>query len=212
MFKLITITDIKEASKGQFVTPAGDVDESFDYLLDDVIIPAVGVLFAQYCNRPADTGFDQTAYTEYLSPRQYSRFLFLKAPPIVESPPEIEALRLYQDSAFPRAYGAETELVSGTDFVVHESEGKIEHVNYWCGGPKSIKVTYTGGYLTDDGAGCPADVALAAIMQAKVLFDRRDDIALTGRSMEGGSFNMLSPVTLPKQVTMLLDPYRLIRV
>jgi hypothetical protein len=212
VYKLVTITDVKQASKGQFTTPAGGDDNSFDFLLGELIIPAVGAAFAHYCNRP---DFDQTARVEYLSPRSNSRFLFVASPPVVAAavgPPVIEALRVYQDTSFPRAYGAETELVSGTDFVVHENEGKLEHVHGWSGGPRSIKVSYTGGYLTDDAAGCPEDIKLAAIMQAKAIFDRRDDIALTGRSQEGGSISMLSPVTLPKQVTMLLDPYRILRV
>ena len=206
MFKLITIQDIKELTKGEF-------GNEYDYLLGDNLIPAVGLSLARYCNRP---DFDKAARVEYLSPRPYSRTLFLKSPPVAAAavgPPEIEALKLYQDTAVPRAYGAETELVSGTDFFVDEEAGMIERLyGYWVGGPKSVKVTYTGGYLTDDAVGCPADLKLAAVMQVKILFDRREELNLAGRSLEGGSFNMLTPPALPRAVTMYLDPYRIMRV
>ena len=92
----------------------------------------------------------------------------------------IEALRLYQDSADPPTYGAGTELTSG--FVVYEDEGVIEHRGLgFVGGPKSIKVTYTGGYFTADAIGTPEDIRLAAIMQTKIVFDRREEFGLTGR-------------------------------
>ena len=54
-------------------------------------------------------------------------------------------------------------------------------------GPKSIKVTYTGGYLTGDGIGTPDDVRVAAIEQTKIIFDRREEFGLSGRSLEGGA-------------------------
>ena len=205
MYNLITIQDIKELTKGEF-------GNEYDYLLGSILIPAVGQSFAYYCNRP---DFDQTAHVEYLSPRPYSRTLFLKSPPVApaaDGPPEIEALRLYEDTSYPRAYGAETELVSGTDFIVDEATGMIEHVNRWSGGPKSIKVTYTGGFATGHAAGVPADLKLAAVMQVKILFDRREELNLSGRSLEGGSINMLTPPALPRAVTMYLDPYRIMRV
>jgi len=183
-------------------------------LLDEIVIPAVGRLFAQYCKRP---DFDKTARTEYLSPRRGQTQLFLKSPPVspavaeVTGPPlipAIAALRLYQDTATPRAYGASTELTLGTDFFLFEDQGVIESASFFAGGPLTIKATYTGGYLTDDAAGCPDDLRLAAVMQAKILYDRREEISMTGRSLEGGSMSLLTPLSLPKSVTMLLDPYR----
>lgn len=200
-YKLITSEDIKQTTKGDF-------GSEFDYVLDD-IIASVGSLFAQYCKRP---DFDKIARTEYLSPRPKQTQLFLKSPPVspaVVGPPAIAALRLYQDTATPRAYGATTELTSGTDFFVFEDQGVIESASFFVGGPKTIKVTYTGGYLTDDAAGCPADLKLAAVMQAKILFDRREEMSMTGRSLEGGSVSLLTPLSLPKSVTLLLDAYKI---
>jgi hypothetical protein len=203
-YKLIHSTDLKKITKGDF----GD---EFDFALDDIIIPAVGRRFASYCQRP---DFDKALRTEYLSPHGYQRKLFLASPPVspaVVGPPAIEALRLYQDTAAPRAYGASTELVNGTDFFLWEDKGVIEKVGDWftCGA-KTIKVTYTGGYLTADAVGCPEDLRLAALIQTKIIFDRREEYGVTGRSLEGGSLTMLNILTLPTQVTNWLDPFKVI--
>jgi hypothetical protein len=209
-FKLISFDEIKKISKG------GDSWSSeFEYLLEQVIIPAVTTSFAHYCHRP---DWDKIARTEYFGSDRTLRTLFLSSPPIwpaaaaIIGPPAvdaIEALRLYQDSADPPTYGAGTELTSG--FVVYEDEGAIESRMGFISGPKSIKVTYTGGYLTDDGIGTPDDVRVAAIEQTKIIFDRREEFGLTGRSLEGGSVSLLAPTILPQSVTRLLDDYRVYR-
>ena len=212
-FQLITFEEIRKISKG------GDSwSTEFEYLLDKVIIPAVTSVFAKYCHRP---DWDKVARTEYFSVSldRPARNLFLSSPPIwpaaaaIVGPPAvdaIEALRLYQDSADPPTWGAGTELTSG--FVVYEDEGVIEHRGMgFVGGPKAIKVTYTGGYLTADGVGTPDDVRLAATIHGKNVFDRREEFGLTGRSLEGGSVSLLTPMILPKSVTMLLDDYRVYR-
>lgn len=210
MFSLINSTEVKQLSKA-----TGEWGSQFDYLIDQIIIPAVTQSFATYCRRP---DWDKAARVEYLSPRGTHR-LFLSSPPVAAAqvgPPVIEALRLYRDTNTPRAYGTDTELISGTDFFVFEEEGTIEFLhgcrawNSWfdAAWPKTIKVTYTGGYLTDNAVGCPADLKLAAITQAKILFDRRDQMGITGQSLEGGSVSLLTPLILPRSVTMMLDNYR----
>lgn len=211
-FQLITFDDIKRISKG-----GSAWTEEFEQLLDQDIIPAVTKRFATYCHRP---DWDKVARVEYFGAYYYrpARNLFLSSPPvypaaaeIIDPPtPAIEALRLYQDSADPPTWGAGTELTSG--FVVYEEEGVITHRG--CGfvsGPKSIKVTYTGGYLTGDGIGTPDDVRFAAVEQTKIIFDRREEFGLTGRSLEGGSVSLLTPIDLPLSVTRLLDDYRVYR-
>jgi hypothetical protein len=204
VYKLITAEDIRQFTKG-----TDSISADFNYALADIIIPAVGALFAKYCNRP---DFDKIARTEYLSPRYGRTKIFLASPPVAAAqvgPPVIEALRLYEDTAAPRVYGASTELISGTDFFVFEDQGVIERFGCFVGGPKTIKVTYTGGYLTNDAEGCPEELRLAAIMQSKIFFDRREEYGVTGRSLEGGSFSMLNILTLPRQVTGLLDAYKI---
>lgn len=205
MFQLITADDIKRISKG-----GSSWNEEFEQLLEQDIIPAVTRRFATYCHRP---DWDKTARVEYFGSDRYSRNLFLSSPPVYPAdsgPPIIEALRLYQDSADPPTFGAGSELSSG--FVVYEEEGVISHRGCFSPtGPKSIKVTYTGGYLTADGIGTPADVRFAAIEQTKIIFDRREEFGLTGRSLEGGSVSLLAPIDLPLSVTRLLDDYRVYR-
>ncbi len=196
-YALITIADIKQGSKGDF-------GSDFDYLLGKIIIPAVGKLFASYCQR-AD--WDKAERTQYLSPRHCQKYLHLSSPPLATSP----AVQLWQNVSLPRAYASADLLVNGQDYFVHEDEGVIEHLTAFSGGPKSIKCTYTGGYLTADGVGTPDDIRLAAIAQAKILFDRREEYGVSSRSQEGGAITMLSYLTLPRSVTMMLDNYVLLR-
>lgn len=194
-FKLITDNDVKAFGKGNY-------DTAFDSLLNDFIIPAVGDLFANYTGRP---DFDQSARTEYFSPRPGTCVLFLACPPVAASP----AVQLWEDSSIPRAYGAGTAKTNGTDFIVHEDQGVIERLGWFTPGAKAVKVTYTGGFLTANNTGCPSDLRLAAIAQAKIFFDRREELGLTSRSLEGGSMAILPLTTLPRHITMILDKYRI---
>lgn len=198
-FKLITLDELKQAGK------AGQQgwDSNLEFLADEIIIPAVGQIFARYCNRD---DFDAKARTEYVSPREPTRFLSLKSPPVATSP----IVELWQSLSIPRQYTDSEKLVNGEDYFVHEAEGMIEAESCFSGGPKSIKVTYTGGYLTADAQGAPTDLRMAALAQAKILFDRREEYGVTGRSIDGSSITLLNVLTLPRQITMMLDPYRVI--
>jgi hypothetical protein len=199
MFKLCLPQDIQILSKGEFG------DELFP-LLDDLIIPSVGPLFANHCHRP---DFDRAVRTEFHSPLTHidSRFLFLHSPPVADSP----AIQLWESGSLPRVYGAEELKVENTDYFLFANEGMIEKTSgFFPRGPKTVKVTYTGGYLTGHAQDVPEDLRLAAVMQAKILFDRREELGLTGRSLEGGSISLLNILTLPTQVTMLLDRHRII--
>ena len=200
MFKLISSDDLKEISKGSF-------SEDFDPLLDDILIPAVGESFAHYCNRP---DFDKKARTEFFSPGENRRCLFLFSPPIDPG------IQVWESSAIPRDYT--TLLTEGSDYFLDPEAGIIERgaggcyaCSYWRRGSRTVKATYTGGYLTGDCEGVPPSLRLAAITQCKIYFDQRDAYGITGKSLEGGSITLLSILTLPKQVTMLLDCYRLPR-
>lgn len=200
MFKLIDCSTVKMLTKGDF-------GNDFDFLIDREIIPSVSRLFAGYCGRP---DFDLKARTEYFSPRSGQRVIWLSSPPVVSSPPEIPAIQLWEDGAVPRVYGSDTLLVEGEDYFCFESAGRLtkESGDYFIHGPKTVKVTYTGGYLTKDATDCPEDLKLAAAIQAKLIFDRREQLGFTGQSLEGGSVNLLVPMLLPRNVTVLLDPYR----
>lgn len=199
-FRLITSEDLKEISKGVF-------PEDFDPLLDDILIPAVGESFAHYCNRP---DFDKKSRTEFFSPGEKRSSLFLSSPPVDAG------IQVWESSEIPRSYTA--LLVEGSDYFLDSEAGIIERGRgggyscaYWRRGSRSVKATYNGGYLTADAVGVPADLRLAAITQCKIYFDQRDAYGVTGKSLEGGSITLLSILTLPQQVTILLDRYRLTR-
>jgi len=195
---LITAGDIGQITKAQGGVAGHEV------LIDDLIIPAVEQAFAKYCNRD---DFDQKSRTEIFSIQQPTAILQVSSPPIAAAP----AVQLWQDTATPRAYGSTTELVNGTDFFVLESVGQIvKEGSCFASGLKTVKVTYTGGWLTGDGAGVPASLKLAAMIQALGLFERRGEYFLTSRSQEG-SISMLTPLMLPKNVTILLDEFRVFR-
>jgi hypothetical protein len=190
-WKLITSDDLKSLTKGDF-------GPAFDELIDGIIIPAVGEFFAGYAHRP---DFDKAERTQYFSISENQRFLFLHSPPVASSP----AAKVYQDTSFPRTYPVSSEI---TDFVVYAEEGMIEKIGTFSKGAQTVKAVYTGGYLTGDGQGVPEDLRLAAVMQAKILFDRREELALSSRSLEGGSVGLFQPLTLPKSITMILDRYK----
>lgn len=210
-FALINARDLEEISKGDIST--------FEALLDKTIIPAVGEVFAAYCNRP---DFDLKLRTEYFSPQTHQNILTVASPPIAEvgSYPDkadfdntgAPAVRVWEDAALPRAYGSTTEIINGQDFFVYESAGQIaKECATFLRGHKTVKVVYPGGYLTADCQNVPGALKMAAIAQTKILFDRREEYGVTGRALEGGSINMLSVLTLPRQVTMLLDQFKVYR-
>lgn len=204
-FALITKDDVSQLTKGL------PLPTEFDYLLDKIIIPAVGKIFANHCRRQ---DWDKVQRSQYFSPREKQKYLNLGVPPVVQDPsgsPAIPNVQVWQNFDLPRAYGSADLLVNGEDYFVHEDEGIIEHVSSFAGGPKTVKVTYTGGYLTADGQGTPADLRLAAIAQTKIIFDRREELGVSSRSQEGGAITMLNVLTLPRSVTMMLDNYVMLR-
>jgi hypothetical protein len=204
-FRLINSEDVKMLTKG------GGFEPDHDVLLDNLIIPAIGEIFASYCNRP---DFDKKLRTEYLTPKYYSQVLQVSSPPIAVAaigPPEIPAVELWEDVATPRAYGADTLLTEGDDYFIYRESGQIHRINYWPAYHNAVKIVYTGGYATDHGQNVPFNLKLAAVEQAKIIFDRREELSVISRSLEGGSVSMLSALTLPQQVKIKIDPYKVYR-
>lgn len=199
-FKLISVDDVRALAKGDFAS-------DFDHLFGDILIPAIGKTFASYCNRP---DFDKASRSEIFSPRLWQSVITLSSPPIATAP----AAQIWQSTATPRVYGADELLTNGEDVFIHEAIGQIErgNGNYFPSGPLTVKVTYTGGYLSGDAQGVPADLRFAALSQAKIFFDRREDYGMTGRSLEGGSVSLQAILTLPRQITLLLDQYKVYRL
>ena len=196
MFKLITAEDIRASSKAT-------IGDEFNLLIDDIIIPRVCELLADECNRP---DFDSKSRTELFSTRSRQRVLFLKSPPIAASP----TIQVWQSTSTPRVFDAGTLLTKDVDYFVDEQIGIIERPSssYFSEGPNVVKVVYTGGYVTSDGQGVPPLLKGAALYQAKLIFDRREELGVSSRSVEGGSLSLL-PLILPPDIKKELRKFRL---
>ena len=90
----------------------------------------------------------------------------------------------------------------------------FREVIVWPGKPDSIQVVYRGGFT---GAGetpgsseiaLPPEIREAAIMQATLVYKRRDDIGLSGVGFEGGSMTKLQAMELLPDVEEVLKQYR----
>lgn len=123
---------------------------------------------------------------------------------------EADPFQVWQSTSSPRLYDSTTLLVRDTDYFVNEEEGVIEKGSIGCfyRGMQTVKVAYTGGYATADGQGVPALLRGAALYQAKMMFDRRDELGISSRSLEGGSMNLL-PLILPLDVRKELTRFKL---
>ena len=84
----------------------------------------------------------------------------------------------------------------------------------WAVKPDSIQVIYRGGYAAagvEPGSSenaLPAELREAAIMQASLVFKRRDDIGLSAMGFEGGSMNKFQAMKLLPDVEDVLKQYR----
>jgi len=150
------------------------------------IIDEVTLELAHFCRRP---DWDKTARTEFFNPWQRGlKRLFLSSPPVASSP----TIQVWQSTDRPRVYGAAELLTLDEDFFLHEELGTVEKVISFAGwsvGPKTVKVTYTGGFLTGNQAGAPADLLGICMDQVKLEFERREAMGLQSQSLEGGSFS-----------------------
>lgn len=112
-------------------------------------------------------------------------------------------------------YALATALVADTDYRLVNAGRK--GCLYRCWGdwpdcpPDSIQVIYRGGYTAagaTPGSGetaVPADLKEAALLQACLLYKRRDDIGLSGGSFTGGSYSKLTDIELLPTVKDILN-------
>jgi hypothetical protein len=78
-------------------------------------------------------------------------------------------------------------------------------------GLQSTKFSYTGGYLTADGTSAHLrfpDLLLLCLIQSAFIYQRRAEIGLTGRSLEGGSVSLMAPIKLLPEVEDGLRAFR----
>lgn len=202
MFNLITLDDLRSRYIGSTLS------EDFDVLLSP-IIGAVTAIFADHCNLP---DFDKKEFTQYFSPGEQRTQLFLNRWPIAPNDSESDPVvttSVWQSTTMPRVYGNAELLVEDTDYFVDREAALLQKAaGWWASGLRTVKATLTGGYLTANGQGAPPQLKHAAIDQVCMIFDRRRELGLTSKSLEGGSVGMLAPLILGKQVTLVLDPFR----
>ena len=212
-FLLATVAQFKTFQKG-------DIPSSMDSVLTQ-LLQGLTASFATHCRRQT---WDKTAFTEYFSHRRHTQswHLLSVAPPFaqdttlyVRHPPidTAQAYALYDDPA--RVFG-EAALIPTTDYVIEAEAGKVElDGRSFMPGLQSTKLTYTGGYLSADGTSTNPkfpDLHLLCLIQAGFLYQRRAELGLTGRSLEGGSMSLMAPVKFLPQVEDGLRHFRPPRV
>lgn len=131
---------------------------------------------------------------------------YVTAYPILASP----ALELRNDSArdFPTS-----SIIDPTDYFLDKERGIVKvDGKYLAWGPGAAKLTYTGGMSDTDvnfAAAFP-HIANAVDLQVAYLFKRREQMGITGYSIEGGSVS-LSPIDwLPAVKATLLSERRMV--
>lgn len=212
-FLLATVAQFKTFQKGEIPST---LDATITQMLQGLTAS-----FATHCRR--DT-WDKTTFTEYFSHRSQREawhLLSTTAPSAKESclwvrhmPIDTsQAYSLYDDPA--RVFGSDS-LVPTTDYVIEAAEGKVElDGRSFMPGLQSTKFSYTGGYLTADGTSAHPkfpDLHLLCLIQAGFIYQRRAELGLTGRSLEGGSVNLMAPMKFLPQVEDGLRHFRPPRV
>ncbi|MDZ4324747.1 MAG: hypothetical protein U1A73_06980 [Pseudomonas sp.] len=211
-FLLATVVQVKTFLKG-------DVPASLDATVTG-ILQRVTEAIALHCHRDS---WDQAVFTELQSirpPRTSGKLIgyapvgvstvWVRHPPISTAP----AVQLFDDPL--RAYGADT-LVAAADYIVEAREGRIElDQKYFSWGLQNVKIVYTGGFLTADGVSAelryPA-LQRACVIQAGFEYQRRAELGLTGRSLEGGSVTTQeSPIKLLPGVIEGLRSFKRVRI
>lgn len=177
---------------------AAGIDES---LLSVLIIAAQKVI-----ERHCDRVFDQTTHTEYYDGNGEQNF-FLDQFPI------ISVTSINEDAE--RAYGADTLLVEGTDFLVYKSEGRLRKISEVSGfafgtgarflkAELALKIVYSAGYAT-----IPQDLELACNEMVAHLYRNRGKTSnLASQSVGSWSETYKDkPAAIPEHVQSLLFSY-----
>lgn len=147
----------------------------------------------------------------------YADWVQVKAPPISvdSSDPPAPVIQVWNSSA--RTYNASSLLVLYDDFTVNVERGIVQSNGCWASGPKSIKITYTGG-LVDPPANeqgrptGPADLRSAAAMQVAAWYQRKKDMNVESMSFpQGGAIALSDPSKLLTAVRQTLHRYRIFR-
>lgn len=141
----------------------------------------------------------------------------VKAPPIsvgAQDPP-VPVVQVWNSS--DRVYNGSSLLTLYTDYTVNAERGIIQSNGCWASGPRSIKITYTGG-LVDPPADehgrptGPPDLRSAAAMQVAAWYQRKKDMNVESMGFpQGGSIQLADPSKLITSVRQTIHKYKIFR-
>jgi len=198
--RICTLADVKDR------LGKNTSETEFDGTLNRIIL-GIEVLFVGYTRRRLLQ--TAAAVTEYYTAEGSK--LLLKSYPIIA----IISIKQAADYNFDAA----TALVANTDYrLINSGKNGIIYstlgFGYWLQAEEAIEIVYRGGFCAAGqvpAAGetaMPADLREAAIEQATFIFKRKDDIGLSGVSMQGGSISKFSDMELLPLVKQVLDNYK----
>lgn len=151
---------------------------------------------------------EQKDRTEFFRVERDQQLFFLKGYPVDTG----QTFEVRND--FSRKFPTGS-IIDADNYAVDDEDGilEIDRVTLESG-PRSLRVQYTGGLATTTAGVTTAfpDLALAAEIQAKWLFKRKDDDGLTAVSAEGGSITAFPDLTLVPEVKRILESHRRILV
>lgn len=115
-----------------------------------------------------------------------------------------------------RGFGATiTALTINDDFALDDLAGVMTIDDYSLGRARAraLRVTYTGGMATNTTNFITAfpDLANAVDLQVAFLYQRRNQLGLTGTSQEGGSVSFQAPIKWLPIVKLAIDKNRNIK-
>jgi hypothetical protein len=155
------------------------------------LIGAVSERCASYCNRD----FASKSRVEYHDGG--GRYLYLRGLPVVS------IASIHGSDTWEWASG---DLIDSGDHYLHSSGMVGYRSGAWPYGPKSLKVTYTGGYAVN---GVPDDLEMAARTQVAYDFNRRKDVGLESVSFPDGSIQKVNSGEFLPSVKAVLNRYRM---
>lgn len=157
--------------------------------------------FAKFCNRH----FERKERVEDYDARSGGTILPLRGYPVDKT----KTFTIIND---------QTRNFNGSPFsddVFHLNENngliRLDKVR-WTGGPGVIRVTYTGGVAADTKDIFDDEKLVALSMAAELhvvsLLQRKDNLAMTSMSVEGGSIAMANPFTMLPEVKRILKQFK----
>lgn len=164
-----------------------------------------------------DVRGDQAIATLVGGNREFGRLIVPELP--IRSVSEVKEDRSALGGQGSSDFGSNTTLTAGTDyFVDFESSGiassgiLYRRGSLWSSRERSIKVTYTAGYTTEElNTGIAADIKLAALLTMQRVFARRGDNEGQLKSERlgdwSGTYAVENANRIPREARQLLAPF-----